>query len=372
VSARRAAAVAPKPGLALLGAIVFAGCLHGAGAPRRARPAAARSGPVAVEAGADSDVAYVVGDRLYGPGASRPVRLAAAVNTTLIAMLSPAAVPAPGGRLLAYNSWRGAGPVVRIRDLESGKDDVLADAALSLAWRSDGALAYFKALKPELGLPRRYVGHVVVRRAPPAEPVRWTPAARRYVVAAWAGRRLLAYRIGSAWPDLIVFDGPGRSRVLARAAALVAVSPDGRRAFVSTYGASPPLVHVLDIASGREVARRAIRRLRWLNESGAWTGDLVAATASDGVAVFRVGRRAIALEQVLRFGPAGFRAGPFEPRFEDAGRRIIGWAELESQPREALPQAAVLTCDRIARRCRQASPVSTGVGLRLVYDPSRP
>jgi hypothetical protein len=372
VKGRRAAALAPKAGLAILGAILFAGCLHGAGEEPRARPEAARSGPVAVDAGAERGVAYVAGDRLYGLRASRPIRLAAAINTTLIANLSPAAVPAPAGRLLAYNSWRGGGPVVRIRDLETGKDDVLDEGAVSLAWRRDGALAYFKALKRDVGAPRRYAGRVVVRRAPAADPVRWTPTPRRYLVAAWAGRRLLAYRMRSRWPDLIALDAPGRARLLARAGALVAVSPDGSRAFVSTYGASPPLVRVLDIASGREIARRAFRELRWLTESGAWTGDLVVATGNDGLAVFRVRRRAIALEQVLRFAPAGFPVGPFEPRLEDAGRRITGWAELESQPREALPQAAVLTCDRVARRCRHAPPVSTGVGLRLVYNPSRP
>jgi hypothetical protein len=90
------------------------------------------------------------------------------------------------------------------------------------------------------------------------------------------------------------------------------------------------------------------------------------------VAVFRIGARSIGVEQVLRFETAGFAVGPFEPRVEDGGRRIVGWAELASRPRQALPQAAVLDCERGERRCTQAAPVTTAVGLRLVYDPSRP
>jgi hypothetical protein len=259
-----------------------------------------------------------------------------------------------------------------VHDIETGRDTVLDEGAMSVAWRADGTLAYFKALAPDVRTPKRYLGHVVVRARPAGRPRRWTPQAGRYVAAAWAGERLLAYRVGSSWPDLLVVDRPGRARVLAKSGALVAVSPDGRRAFVSTYGASPPVVRVLDVASGREVARRAVTALGWVTESGSWAGELVAATASSGVAVFRVGRRSIALEQVLRFGSAGFTVGPLEPRVEDGGRRIVGWGELVSRPRQAFPQAALVDCDRSERRCTQAPPVSTAVGLRLVYDPSRP
>jgi hypothetical protein len=353
-------------------AAALAGCRHDEPEPGRevARPA---SGAVTVvERPRAVAAAYAVGDRVYGLRPSGDVRLAASINTTLIATLSPAAVPSPNGRLLAYNAWRGGRPLVRLHELATRKDDVLDESAMSLAWRADGALAYFKALAPDVRDPRRYRGHVVVRGRPDAPSVRWTRTPGRYLVAAWAGRRLLVYRIGSSWPDLLAADGPGRIRVLAKAGALVAVSPDGARAFVSAYGASPPVVRVVDVATGREVARRVVTALRWVTESGSWAGNLVAASANTGVAVFRVRARSIALEQTLRFDAAGFSVGPFEPRVESGGRRIVGWAELASRPRQAVPQAAVLDCDRAARRCTQAAPVSTAVGVRLVYNPSRP
>jgi hypothetical protein len=353
-------------------AAVAVGCRHDE-PERRLQVAGPASGAVTVvERPRTVSAAYVAGDRVYGLSRAGDVRLAASINTTLIATLSPAAVPSPDGRLLAYNAWRGRRPLIRLHDLESGKDDVLDEGAMSPAWRADGALAYFKALVPDVRNPRRYRGQVVVRGRPDARPVRWTRKPGRYLVAAWAGRRLIAYRVGPSWPDLLVADRPGRVRVLTKAAALVAISPDGGRAFVSMYGASPPVVRVLDVATGRERARRVVRSLRWVTESGSWAGSLVAATANSGVAVFRVGARSIALEQALRFDTSGFAVGPFEPRLAAAGRRIVGWAELASRPRQALPQAAVLDCDRAERRCNQTAPISTAVGLRLVYDPSRP
>ena len=362
-----------KPALALLGTLLLASCLHGGEEERGASAQEPRSGQVTVaERPTDVDVPYVAGDRLYGLGTPDAEKLAAPINTNLIATLSPAAVPAPRGRLLAYNSWRGRRPVLRLRGLETGRDRVLDEGALSAAWSADGRLAYFKALKADLDMPETYVGHVVVRRAPGAPPVRWTSKPGRYVVAAWSGDRVLAYRIGSSWPDLLAIDGKGGERLFAKAGALVAVSPDGRRAFVSTYGASPPVVRVIDVESGEELAGRTITRLRWLTESGSWSGDAVAATANAGVAVFRVSARSIVLEQVLGFAASGFSLGPFEPRLDPTARRIVAWAELEPRPRQALAQAALVECDRVTLRCVRAAVGNSAAPPRPVYNPSRP
>jgi hypothetical protein len=324
---------------------------------------------------------YVAGDRAYGLG-GRTVRLAGGVSSTLIATLSPAAVLDPTRRFLAYNSMRGQVPLLRLHDLKTSKDALLERGALSLAWRRDGALAYFKGLRAavDLAARQRPRGHVVVRADRRSRPVRWTRRAGHYVVAAWAQTRLLAYRIGrgSRWPDLLALDGRGRIRVLGQRSALVAVSPDGRRAMVSLYGAEPPLVRLLDVGSGRELGRLRLDEgaarpaIRWVVEGGSWTDDLVVARSSPGVAVFRVQSGRISVDQVLEFDGARFPLGMFEPRAAANGRRILGWAQLEQAPRQPLPDTAVLACDREARRCEQGRSLSGGLGLRLVYDPSRP
>jgi hypothetical protein len=105
---------------------------------------------------------------------------------------------------------------------------------------------------------------------------------------------LLAYRVPRAkgrWPDLLALDGPGRARILARRSGLVALSPDGRRALLTKYGASPPVVSVVDVERGVEEARLRLREdaqtapVQWVTESGTWTGRFVVAKASPGLIV---------------------------------------------------------------------------------------
>jgi hypothetical protein len=334
-----------------------------------------RSGEAVVESKPAVDAVWVAGDRIYGLGGRRdPEKLAAPVSAALVGTLSPAVVSDPSGAgVLAYNSWRAKRPVIRLRELATSRESLLDEGAVSLAWRQDGALAYFKALQPEFGDARRFTGHVVVRRSREAPPISWTREPGRYVVAAWARKRLLVYRIGKRWPDLLVLDGPARARVLTRAGALVAVSPDGGRAFVAKYGSSPPRVQVIDIARGDAVASWAARgrAIRWLTEAGSWSGENVAVTASPGIAVFRVRSRRIDLEQVVRLPRDAFSAGVREPRFGHGGR-LVASAELTSRPREPIARAVVVECDRLRLRCEQAPSVSSALGPHLVYNPSRP
>ncbi|MGH3130830.1 MAG: hypothetical protein ACRDNX_08440 [Gaiellaceae bacterium] len=344
--------------MALVAALLAAGCTHGGDdgdEPSRA---------LTLVRG-EIEAPYVAGDRLGSK------RLAAPISTTLIANLAPAAVPDPSGERVAYNSWRGNRPLVRVA---GDRDTVVAEGAYAPAWRRDGALAYVQALEPELPGPeaiRGYRGHVVVRGRLETAPRRWTEAAGRYVVAAWADERLLAYRITTGWPELLVLDAPGRVRVLARDAALVAVAPDGSRVFVSTYGATPPLVRVLDVEGGRELARRTVPAVRWLVEAGSWRDGHVAAGSSVGVALFRVSERGIWVEQLLRLDRVGFTTGVFEPQLDERGR-VTAWGELESRPRQTFAGAAVVECDLAERRCVHGPELSSAVAPRLVYDPSRP
>lgn len=363
-----------KLALVFAGVLVAAGCTGDDDRTTTVRMEPPRSGMLSVSEAADgADAAYVTADRLFRAGASEPVELAAAVNTTLIGNLAPPAVAGPDGRLVAYNSWRARRPVVRLRDLDTRKDDALDEGAFSLAWRRDGALAYFKALMPDLSEPRRYLGHVVVRPAPRTTPRRWTAKPGRYVAAAWAGRRLLAYRLTRSWPDVLVLDRPRRVRALAEASALVAVSPDGRRAFVSRYGASPPVVRVLDVASGAELARLRVdaEGVHYVVESGSWVGDTVFAATTSGIAVFRVADETIRVEQVLS-GGARFPLGLSEPRAAPGGSTFLAWGELESQPRQAIADTELVECDRVTLRCVRAAKASSAAPPRPVYNPSRP
>jgi hypothetical protein len=328
-------------------------------------------------------VPYVAGNRLYGLTPDQGGEpLAAGVNATFMATLSPAAVPDPNeGLRIAYNAWEGQGPVLRLVDTSTGDDRILDRGAFSVAWRGDGALAYFKG-QAEIDLKEgeRPVGHVVVRGSPEQRAVRWTEQAAQYVVAAWADDRLLVYRIGEGrWPDLLELEARGQARVVARDSALVAVSPDGESAFLSTYGKAPPSVQIVNIEESRRTAQFSFgggtpavaRGTKWIVESGSWVGDLVVAKASQGLMMFRVRSGSIEIDQVLRVGGV-FPLGLFEPRLDPSGRRILAWAQLEELPRQPIPDTALVRCDRLTLRCVRGEPVSAGLGLRLVYNPSRP
>jgi hypothetical protein len=373
--------------IVFLAALALTGCTHASDgdddASRDHSSERPKSGVVEVVAEGATEAAYVAGDRAFAVGSDgNEERLAGPVNTILFATLAPAAVSGPpGSNLLAYNSWRGRRPVVRVRDLEADSEQIVDEGAFSIAWRNDGTFAYAKALKQNLRSPARSPRHVVVRNSLDAPPATWTSDPGRYVVAAWAGDRLLVYRLTKTWPDLLVFDGPGRARVLAEAGALIALSPDGRRAFVSTYGAEPPAVRVLDVAAGAELATFTLAGatvpptddpVRFILESGSWAGDLVVAQINAGIAVFRVGTDKVALEQILGFSADVFPLGPAEPRTEAGGRRIVVWAELQGRPRQAIPPAAVVECDRLSLDCRVGRELASVPGPRLVYNPSRP
>jgi hypothetical protein len=352
-----------------LAALALAACSPGDEREETKAPAP-RSGTLAVTGGGlPREAAYLLGDRVRLRG--RGVRLDAVAAGPLLGTLTPLATPSPDGRLVAYNAWRGSRPLLRLYDLERDVDEVLAEGAHSVAWRRDGALAYFRAAEPDVDDPRRYLGHVVVRGSPREQERRWTPAPGRYVVAAWAGGRLLVYRLGAEFPALLVLDGPRRTRVLAEQTALLAVSPDGRRVLVAPYGASPPVVRLLDVADGQERAELALgSAVAWLLESGSWAGRTAVATAAPGLVVLSVESDKLTLEQVLRLPAAEFEAGVREPRLDASGRRFLAWAATTSRPRQPFPDAVLLSCDRLARRCLRGPTASSEAPPRPVYDPS--
>jgi hypothetical protein len=362
---------AARAAAALAAPLAVVACSVTDGGGEEATPTGPRSGAVTVGDRGEVSVSWVSENELRLAGAGRRT-LAAAVNATLIGTLAPVAVPNTSSAAVAYSSWRGRRPILRIRDHPTGIDTVLDEGAHSAAWASNGALAYFKALRPEVSDPRRYLGHVVVRSSRRAQPRAWTSRPGRYVVAAWARGSVLFYRLGKSFPDLFALDGPRRERLLVRSAALVALSPDGRRAFVSRYAASPPLVRVVDIASGADVARLQVDAdvARYVAESGSWVGGRVFAATTTGIVVFRVAD-GIAVEQVLRTERA-FPLGISEARALAGGDRIMAWGELEPTPRQAVSQAALVECERATLRCVRAAVTSAAAPPRPLYNPSRP
>ena len=338
---------------------------------------------------------YTVGRTLLGLPGHESVMLGAAPVTPLAGWLTPVAVPSYDGRYVAYNAWRElreddpalswqdqgispgdalARPSIRLHDLESGVDRKFVDGGFSLAWRGDGALAYFKGADRDYRAGVRYVGDVFVRDTVQGPARRWTDKTDRYVVAGWAGNTLLVYRVGAGEVlDVLALDGPGERRVLASDAGLVAISPDGTGALVEHGPQSgPPRVDLLAVANGARLASLDLTTVDpsvgVVGYSGDWQGQVVAASSATGVAIFRIAGNRIELARTLHAAPG---EGVAEPRFVGASR-VTGWTSTASG-------GAFVDCDRTSGRCARAVPMSATRGAdgfpawrRPVYNPSRP
>lgn len=324
---------------------------------------------------------WAMGREVYGL-AGEPQKLGGVVHSPLAGTYSPAAVPNPTNpRLLAYSSFFKKRPVIKVHNLHSGADSVLDEGAYSLAWNRDGSLAYFKGLKARVRDPARHLGHVVVRRSAESRPVRWTEDAGRYIVSAWGADRLVVHELTQGWPNLVVFDGPKRQRVLAEGAVLVALSPDGRRAFIAREPDPAPTVSVVDVANGREIAAfkfsREVdpirgERISYVADSGAWVGEKVIAAVTGGLAVFHVDGNEIALEELLGVDPEAFPLGLAEPKSDETGRYVVAVAELMQKPRAPVSRTALMECDLVEQLCVLGRSAPSYQPPRPVYNPSRP
>jgi hypothetical protein len=367
----------------LLLALVGGGCAGFGGndrpSARETPPSAPPSGELRVDGAREIDAPHVVGNRASGlPGS--PHRLAGAVNSPFAGTMAPAAVSrldAP--RTFAYHAFLAGRPVLRRYDAQRRRDSVIARGAFSLAWRRDGAFAYFKGLRPKVGDPSRYLGHLVVREGRDRA-VRWTSRPARYVAAAWAGDHLLAYRLSRVSADVMVFDGPRTARVLARDAFLVAISPDGLHAVTSRPGAGGATVALRDVATGIAHTDLTLRGgdaakpdgpVTFVS-TGSWSGERVVGATNLGLVVFRVERRRIALEQTLDVDLTRYPTGLQEPVLDSSGNEIVAWAELAAKPRQAVAEAALVQCDRLTLHCRQGRPAPGLQPPRPIHNPSRP
>jgi hypothetical protein len=383
----------PVAAIAAVAALGFAAVAINALTASGGRPA---TGPLRVtRAAAQPSGAYVRASGVFGLGGRARGDLAAPVSGALMGPLSPVAVPSPDGRYLAYNSWFAPRPIdserslskqgirpgdvlgtpsLRLYDSRTGADSMLEQGAYSFAWRADGAIAFVRGVLPSLKAGGEYLGQVFVREGLRGSATQWTTDAARYVVYGWAGSSLVVYRLGLGEQlELLALDGPGRVRSLGLGS-LVALSPDGARAFV--VAPDQRHVRVLKIADGSEIANLDLSQtnppLEWAAYSGAWSGDRVVAPVSAGLAVFDVTADTVALEQVLSLDRDEYPAGVQEPRFTDAeGDEIVATVDLP--PRGATPaETFFLDCDRIDRTCERGDAAPAREWLRRVANPSRP
>jgi hypothetical protein len=335
----------------------------------------------------------VAGGKLLSPS---PTALAAQPIGPLMGWLAPVAVSSPDGVQVVYSTWRQLReddprlswseqgirfgdalglPSLRRYDRARGADSLVEKGAFSAAWRRDGALAYLRGSQPHYGAGRRYVGDVVVRERPTEHAVVWSNAPDRYVVSAWAGRTLIAYRMREGEQlDLIAFDGARQQRVLAADSELVAVAPDGRSVFVNDGAAMPSTARVLDVATGHERSRFTLGEIAgvpvpWVGYSGSWTDDMVVAGTDSGLVVFRVGPRSIRPLQVLQLDPQLFPHGAVEPVFVGGGGRFVARADV---PAGSGYRTVLLDCRLSTATCMRGDEAPEREWLRYVFNPSRP
>ncbi len=342
----------------------------------------AESGPLDVVEGRLTRATWAVRKELHLPGRKEPDDLAGPVNAPFTGTMAPAGVPNRANEdLIVYGSFLRKRPVLRLHEAGDDSDPVLDQGAYSPVWGHDQGLAYFKGVTARVDDPARHLGHVVVRASPRSQRVRWTSRPGRYIPTAWAGGRLIVHELGDAGRTLLVFDGPKRRRVLAERAGLVALSPDGSLAFIAKEPRPDPSVAVVDISRGRELARfrfsdnvdqQGEAAIGYVADSGAWTGDIVIAAVTHGLAIFDVSGSRIKLEQLLWVDPDAFPTGLTEPKSDATGRYIAVGAELMQEPGAVFTRTSIMECDRVERRCVLGRSAPSFLPPRLIYNPSRP
>jgi len=195
-------------------------------------------------------VPFVTESAVVGLPGGRQVQLHARASGALTGWTSPVGVSSPDGQYIVYDAWTDeitldpersfsqqgilqgqalGRPSLHLLDTLTGSDTLFEDGAYSFAWRTDGAVAYFKAQDPDFRANQPYVGQVMVQTSLQADPVAWTSQSGRYIVIAWAGQTLLAYRVGEGEVlDLVSLSGPGKEQLLHRAVYSSQLVPTGR------------------------------------------------------------------------------------------------------------------------------------------------
>ena len=339
---------------------------------------------------------FVAAGRVEG---ARNGALAGKASSPLSGWIAPVAVPTADGSELVYSTWRElrhedpklswskqgisrgdalATPTLRIHDFGSGRDRVVDEHSFSAAVRSDGTIAYARGTDVYRAF-TNYTSDIVVRRSLSAGPVVWSTKPAEYVVAAWAGSTLLAYRIDEGEKlDVLALDGPGSQRLLMPDANLVAVSPDGTQALLANEADTPGSISVVNIGSGTIAATLDLGALNqgilWAAYGGSWSDDLVAAPTNAGIAVFEVAAGSISLKELLKNDPNTFANGIIEPQFSGDTEHIVARGDAAPDG-TAVPDedsTTALECDLTTATCLARTTAPGRAWLHPAYNPSRP
>lgn len=276
--------------------------------------------------------------------------------------LDPLSVRSPDGRYVLYNAvetskvYTGLDipqpgdkvtPIIRLLDLKTGQDRVYVRGARDPVWGANGQIAYTKGAEPTMTLGSPYPSQIIVRSSLNASPTIWTTTAEDYTCIAWARSQLICERADHVqWfytsYNLVAFTGPNKFWLVApRDPTLVALSPDGRRALVtSTYGQQDfrAVAYLVDLPSGFE---RAVLKLpaslENLQGNGQWIGDHVVAMRGfmpgaemhplPKLAILTINGDHLSLAHVYQLGlpqPNGTNGWAIEPRLIHGDVRHVG------------------------------------------------
>jgi hypothetical protein len=344
-------------------------------------------------------ISFVKGDRLHVPG-RRDQRLAQPLLAPLLGTDALVAVSSPDGRYVAYHSWQGKTPLLRVHDLRDGSDRLLARGAQTVAWGADGKVAYFQAEHPRYST-GPYLGHIVVRSLT-TPPRRWTRRAGGYQAVAWARGRLLIGVSRCVFPQcahdpesgIYVLAPDGRlSRLPLNG--ISAMSPEGRYAIgpylpVAGQDSPSPFVRLVDIARRRVLTTIDLPKLARAAgypstafasgiQQAAWRGNEIAATSSfadsSAIGFLRVKDTSLQIDDVLQLPPTTLpaRYGPFlgAPSFLGHRTDRIVVAVNGAGAGNGVV-TAVFSCERHTRSCFRGARLRQRQWFATVENPSRP
>jgi hypothetical protein len=323
------------------------------------------------------------------------------VLAPLTGSLVPVAVDSRGGETV-YSSWQqvsspkpsdpkaGTGQGVKPGDVvgipslrvmsKSGADRLLERGAYAPAVSRDGRLAYAKGSGDEVRQDQDYLSSIMVRSPINGPAEAWTDADAVYFPFGWAGSTLLAYRQveDSEAVDLYALSGPGKRRLLAPEAFVIAVSPNGSRVLATIARRT---VAIIDVASGGIEssisldggASSAGPMPSALMYNGSWVGNRAVANSDVGLVVLDTGGT-LRIESVLTTS-SGVPSGLKEPMLLDGGR-VVGWIDVGDPPaKEATDEPAydnaLVECDLTAASCVVGTPKPARTWTRWVSNPSR-